>query len=143
MKKLDGIEDKEILFMYNKIVRYWETKRDRTFNIRNSKFKSFCENKRIVLNHLKKNEMAKFKGHPTRGYQQYITYYHSESSQPASIIKHLRNCTAHCNISKKKISQRWYYCFSDQDLKGKCTMVAKIGQPNFKQLVEYLIQTEK
>ena len=141
MKKLDGISDQDVLFMYRRVVCYWETHEKPSFRITTGGFLEYCCDKKIQLKAVKKKAMAVVSVRPSNDWAQYVIYYHDASSQPASLLKRLRNATAHCNMAKKKIGRRWFYCFTDYDGAGNCTMVAKIGNPNLRQFVEHLLQT--
>jgi len=142
-KKLDGLDDVEILFLYRQIIYFWECNSSESFKISKGKFREFAEDKSIAIKALKKRDMPKVTAQPGNDNNQYFMYFHNESSQAASLIKRLRNATAHCNIAKKKISNRWFHIFTDYDNSGNCTLVGKIGRGNLKQFIEYLKSTRK
>lgn len=141
-KKLDGLDDAEILFLYKQVIHFWECNSRESFKITKGKLRGFAEDKSIVIKPLNKRSMST-EACPCKGCDQYFLYYHKESSQSASLLKRLRNAVAHCNVAKKKIKNHWFYIFTDYDLSGYCTLKGKIARVNLKQFIEYLSQTKK
>ena len=143
IKKLDGVEDKDMLFLYLRVVYFWECNSNESYKIKENKFQDYIKDKNIDIQACKKSEMDKASVENKKLYDQYFIFYNDESSQAAGLIKRIRNATAHCNLARKKISSRWFYKFTDYDNNGNCTMTGKIGNSNFKQFIEYLLQTKQ
>ena len=141
-KKLYGIDDTDLVFLYREILLYWERSSHKSFRITKGPLKQYLRQSDIQVGFEKKSKMLGLSTTPSKNRKQYINLYHDESSQAASLIKRLRNAVAHGNVALKKIAGISFYIFTDWDREGLCTMIAKVNQKNLRPFVRHLISTE-
>jgi len=126
MKKIEGIEDDMLLYLYKEVLIYWENNSTVSFGIKHGGFKKFVARKEIAVEWAKTLKQINVNDHPSKDWKQYTVCYVDKSSQPASLLCHLRNSVAHGLMSKKKIKNRWFYCFEDYGRDNTMAMATSV-----------------
>lgn len=132
----------EIVFLYKEILFFHENLNGKKFDIRHGAFQAYTKNNKIDIEPIDKGHVVRAEESLYKDKSTYFSFKNSKSSQVASLLAHLRNAVAHCNITQEKIHGHWFYCFKDYYQK-KLTMTGKLKKKQLKEFVAMLKTTEK
>lgn len=126
-------------FLYEHVILRWELdiESQKGFNIKKKEFQAFRRGNGITLEPLANAAEFAARMNTPLPAGNWFVFSNTESAQPRSLFKHIRNAAAHGHIKKigKKLS------FQSYNTKGKETMRGEIQVGLFEQFIHALVDT--